>query len=186
MNNHHLRGKWQNAFGTALPVGFSCRESLRHLWLRIHGLPASKRYADTEEEKMEILRRHNSVADFVLGNGNRCDLFISVFGKSKNFNSPIDMPIGGLPPTHVMSHQGDEGDLEFFSTEVVWRNGAFDQLILSVADDKAWPIFFANISNRSAYAPYDGGADLFFPSSADVASARRRFAQWISDRDDGL
>ena len=186
MDNDCLRKRWQRAFGVALPIGFSCRESLGDLWLRIHSLSGSKRYADTEEERAEILLRHNSAADFLLGNGNRCVLFITIFGKSKKWDSSNEIQVDGLNFMHMMSHHGNHGDLEFFSTEIVWQTGAFDKLILSVADDKTWPICFANISSRNVYAPYDGGADLFFSSGADVASARGHFAQWISERQDGL
>ena len=42
------------------------REEKSELWLRIHSLPESKRYAENEQEA-GILARHNEIAAKVLG-----------------------------------------------------------------------------------------------------------------------
>ena len=82
-------------------------------------------------------------------------------------------------------HEGEE-QFEFFALNITWRSGAFDELLLAVAQERVGPILFANIENRSIYAPYDGGADLFFPSSAAAELAKQHFAYWLSKREDGM
>lgn len=185
MENESIRSEWRDIFGAALPVGFSCREILQDLWLRIHSLPGSKRYAETDLERKEILDRQNAVAEYVLVDGSQCTIFVTSFGKSKVW-SPSFAPLNGITPTHVMSHNQDGDDLQFFATNVYWRKGRFDDLISVIADDRSSPVLFANMSRRSVYAPYDGGADLFFSSSEEVAAARQEFSQWMSKREDGF
>jgi hypothetical protein len=45
---------------------------------------------------------------------------------------------------------------------------------------------FANLDLCTAFAPYDGGADLFVQSTAHVAGHRNRWARWLSSREDQL
>lgn len=185
MNSHKssLEEEWCRSFGSSLPVGFSCREVLRDRWLRIHSLPGSKRYASTDEERDEILIRQNAVADYVLGNEVPCVLFLTTFGDCKDWR---EASIDGIIPQHFSSHHGEDGDFEFFFIHKKWTAGSMDELIISVADDISGPILLANLSNGAAYAPYDGGADLFLPSHAEVVRARESFSEWLSEREDGL
>ena len=37
-----------------------------------------------------------------------------------------------------------------------------------------------NWESGAAYAPYDGGADLFWPPEAEREVARARFCDWLS------
>jgi hypothetical protein len=93
--------------------------------------------------------------------------------------------MGGIP-THAFASEDPDEPMQFFALQVTWRRSAFDKLICAVADDQTGPILFANTAAKSIYAPYDGGADLFFPSSAAVATARVQFRSWLSAREDGL
>jgi len=70
--------------------------------------------------------------------------------------------------------------VQFFATRQRWHTGAFDEFILLCADGSAGSYLFANIDKGSAYAPYAGGADLFFLNSDGVGEARRKFSGWFS------
>jgi len=85
-----------------------------------------------------------------------------------------------------MSHYEDEDFMDFFVADAVWREGGFDQIIAAAANDELCPIVFVNFSVCSMYAPYDGGADLFFSSSEEMLVARNRFRSWLSKREDGM
>ncbi|UCV04679.1 hypothetical protein [Dechloromonas denitrificans] len=76
--------------------------------------------------------------------------------------------------------------MQLFATRQRWYTGAFDELILMCADGTAGPYLFANIDRRNAYAPYDGGADLFFSASDAVVEARQKFSDWLSTIESGL
>lgn len=177
---------WRASFGAALPAGFLCRIALPDRWLRIHSLPGSKRYPETDADRRELLSRQNSAGSYTLGEGSNCILFVTRFGEKKLWSASDNLPLNGLTPEHALSHEEDEDQTQFFALRLVWRSGAFDELILAAAEDRSGPLLFANTATRSAYAPYDGGADLFFPSPVIVGAAKQRFSSWLSERDDGL
>jgi len=68
---------------------------------------------------------------------------------------------------------------------VRWWSAAFDPLLRAVADDRARALF-ANLARRTAYAPYDGGADAFFGSVHAVSRAKAAWAGWLSTMSSGL
>ena len=55
----------------------------------------------------------------------------------------------------------------------------------AVADNRVSGLFAA-LETGSVYAPYDGGADLFFPTGWERDLARERYDGWLSSRPDGL
>lgn len=177
---------WCSSFGYSLPAAFLCREPLADRWLRIHSLPESKRYAETEFERNELLRRQNAVATYVLGEDTQCNLLITRFDESPEWSQSEELPLNGRVPKHVWSAEYEGDQLQFFALPLVWKNNAFDELILAVADDRTGPVLVADIQRRRIYAPYDGGADLFFstPNEADVA--RAKFEGWPSTSASGL
>ncbi|MES2950943.1 MAG: hypothetical protein V4858_20605 [Pseudomonadota bacterium] len=196
MSQPSISAAWQASFGKALPAGYLCRATLPERWMRIHSLPESKRYPESEDERREILRRHGAAALYALGEDSECVLFITLHGESRNWSdylgegtrySPEFLMLDRLAPEHVQSlDKGDDGVLQFFATRQRWRTGAFDELILMCADGIAGPYLFASTEGGSAYAPYDGGADLFFSSADAVSKAREKFSSWLSTTESGL
>lgn len=75
------------AFGELPPVGHVLRSAIAERWLRIHSLPHSKRYAETEPEYDELLRRHNELALEVLGPRNPALLVLHAWGNAADFSS---------------------------------------------------------------------------------------------------
>jgi len=184
--SHPLVLAWIAKFGDALPAGFLCRQVMPDCWLRIHSLPLSKRYAESEAEYGEMLRRQNLVATYALGEGSQCIAFVTRFGSEIEWEFSDEVSLPGGPPEHVLSANLDGDEYQFFALPIVWRENAFNALIKAVADDSTGPLLFANLEKGAIYAPYDGGADLFFPSPETVVPARARFQPWLSDRGDGL
>jgi hypothetical protein len=182
---HPFIHEWHSRFGSALPAGFHCRRVLADRWLRVHSLPGSKRYAETEAEHAELLRRQNTVATYTLGEDAGCVIVVTRFGNVTQWQSSDEIPLGGTPE-HVLSAQEDGDEYQFFALPVVWREGVFNELIVAVANDRTGPVLFANMQQGCIYAPYDGGADLFFPTAAAALTGRSRFKPWLSDRADGL
>lgn len=178
--------RWRSSFGDSLPAGFHCRASLSDRWLRVHSLPESKRYAETEAERSELLHRQNAVATYLLGDGAHCELLVTRFGEKSEWLPWEELPLNGKVPEHVMSAAADGDELQFFALPVVWQSNAFNDLILAIADDRTGPVLFADMQRSCIYAPYDGGADLFFRSQHDSDVARVKFQVWLSNREDGL
>ncbi|WP_441453701.1 MULTISPECIES: DUF3885 domain-containing protein [unclassified Brevundimonas] len=72
-----------------------------------------------------------------------------------------------------------------YAVQTNWSPGRFDDLLLSVADEKAGPTLWM-AANGPIFAPYDGGADLFLPDIAQVQRMAERHKDWLSQHSLGL
>lgn len=181
--------RWTIAFGNVAPLGHLCRVALAERWIRVHSLPGSKRYADTTAEYDVVMSRWTTVANDVLGNREDCAFFFCEF-PSEPASAVLDLlgPMSVAPtwhPTLASLATGYE-QIRIGSISVAWEPDSFRQLLLARADDRIGPILFANLDRATAFAPYDGGADLFFDSAEAVAVRRKEWAAWLSARTDGL
>jgi hypothetical protein len=183
-----IRQAWNAAFPGAPPVGFLCRSAAADRWLRTHSLPESKRYPDSAEEYAEVLRRYNATALHTLGPDAECFLFVTRFGADRQwkYDDIMSQTLNKIEFAHVMSHGEKDDVLQLFVTPVIWQTGAFDVLLSAVAEDQTGPVLFFSPTRRSAFAPYDGGADLFLASAEEAQKAKTHFAAWLSLRSDGL
>lgn len=84
------------------------------------------------------------------------------------------------------SYEDKWDEYHISAKEVIWQSGAHDDLILETAEWKIPQIVLANLAGGSAYAPYDGGADLFFACGEDFALAREQWKEWLSPHPSGL
>ena len=165
---------WTEWFPDAPPVGFLLREAEPDRWLRIHSLPGSRRHPESGWDHAELLRRHNAVATDLLGEGAACGVVLfdvcdpqrsSALGARAGLTEAELPRVASLPPD-----LWDEDDGVFtepvclFGGSTVWRTGAFDAFIAAVADARVSGMFAA-FETGAVYAPYDGGADLFFPTT---------------------
>ncbi|GAB5533982.1 MAG: hypothetical protein Rubg2KO_02310 [Rubricoccaceae bacterium] len=62
----------------------------------------------------------------------------------------------------------------------------FEPLLRDVANDVSGPVLFYAVGRRRAFAPYDGGTDLFFESEAVRDAHRTQYADWLSAHPEGL
>jgi len=131
------------------------------------------------------LLRQRSVSNYVLGDQSECILFASIFDRGlksefiKIFPKDIDF-------NTYINNSDDHGDFEIIFSRIVWNAARYEELVVEIANDRACPVLFANVPAGSAYAPYDGGADLIFSSHFSLVKAREHFSLWLSERDDGL
>lgn len=169
------RDWWDALFPDASPAGFLLRQAYRRRWLRIHSLPESKRYADTETEYAEILARHNAVATDVLGQGSGCYLI------EGSWIAPEKDAEGWR--THP---SGYEQGLQFKVSDIVWKSNQHDELLRDIADWKRTNMVFASRETRCIYAPYDGGADLILRDEQERAEREQTYRVWLSEHIEGL
>jgi hypothetical protein len=186
---------WASWYPDVPPVSFLLREACSDRWLRIHSLPESKRYPSTGREYAEILRRHNAVADWVLGESSPCAILLYAECSSPSTNyigrlaslTDDSLPfVGRLPVTFWNEHDGVfDCPTCIFGGAVTWLRGAFDAFIMAASDERASGLF-VELREGRVYAPYDGGADLFFPTILERDLARERFRPWLSSHTLGL
>jgi len=186
---------WFSWFPDAPPVGFLLREAEPDRWLRIHGLPNSRRHPTSGWDHAELLRRHNAVATDLLGEGAPCAAVLfdvcdpqrgSALGARAGLTESELPRVGTLPPELWGEDKGLFVEpVCLFGGSTVWRAGAFDIFIAAVAQDRVRGLFAA-LETSAVYAPYDGGADLIFPTTWERDLARERYEGWLSSRQDGL
>ena len=190
---------WEREFEGAPPLAYAVRGGDR--WLRIHSLPGSKRYPEDEAEYAELLRRHNAVAGDLLGPQSVVVLIVCLYGDERGVygggDKKLELPVPLVEPLRLLRRvdprelhpQADpaEDSYGYLSAAcVAWSPGVLDPLIRQVADDQGPQLLVASENARYVYAPYDGGADLFFPSAAERDRARERYAAWLSREPSGL
>jgi hypothetical protein len=180
--NHQMAAtfwrEWQARYGAVPPLAHCLRpDDSGHNWIRFHALPFAQRYAENANEHREILRRAERLAAEMLGTGSAC--WLVHFG-TRRWPSPA-------PHTNLVVPEPDEGfDWVGRVTQSHWRPSRFTRLLADIASDRTGPILWMNRETGAIFAPYDGGFDLF-PASADVREQlRERYADWLSDRPDGL
>jgi hypothetical protein len=187
--------QWAAWYPDAPPIGFLLREAYEHRWLRIHSLPESKRYPKSGWEYAEVVRRHNVVANDVLGVGAPCaaliyrgcnDRWSDRLGRVSGLGEEPLPRVAPLPPE---LHDEDEGIFEvpmcIFGVATRWQPGSFDAFISATADNKVRGLL-VELRRGQVYAPYDGGADLIFATEVERDAAHQRYAAWLSSDPSGL
>jgi hypothetical protein len=187
--------RWPDWYSDAPPVGFLLREAYPERWLRIYSLPDGRRYPASGFDYAELLQRHNSVAADVIGLGDPCAILLLHPCKGRGTRAvgrAARLTTSGLPrlaslPVELSEEQtGVFGvPMCIFGPHTTWNDHAFDRFLTEVAEDRTHGLVVSLDSGR-VYAPYDGGADLFYLTELERDHARERFRAWISPRDDGL
>jgi hypothetical protein len=183
---------WERHFGALPPVGHLLRQALPTRWMRIHSLPGSQRYAEGDLEYVELLNRHNQIAAEILGSDAETILFTYAWGTDDAFRSSfIDSGKAkevGLSEdrlsTRGFSSEGE--NLVVGGCQIQWSEHAWDALLRDVADWRLNSVVLLNPESGEAYAPYDGGADLFLKTPERVAELRQRWASWVPNHPSGL
>lgn len=191
---------WRQAYGETPLVGHVLRDRFPRRWLRIHSLPESKRYAETDDERREILRRQNAVLSDLIGDDQPCELVFGYYGEEERLPADVLAALRGLAPvflatdtTDAMDAAGAPDDASeasagypLLKASLTWRPHALDVVLLAVADDVLATPLFVSVERRRIVAPYDGGVDLIVESEELRDELRARYASWLSRHPRGL
>ena len=190
-----FREAWERVRPGLHPIGYLLRRDQAPYWLRFHSLPESKRYADTEAERKLILSRQNALAAEVLGEGT-CWLVQShwvtpagmtdLADAEDPFRATCDY---GLRFAFQFAEGEEDAEASRWNVHAIetrWTTGAFDDVLLSIADYVAGPTLWMASTSGNVFAPYDGGVDLFLRDTGEVASLAAAHPQWLSLHAQGL
>jgi hypothetical protein len=176
--------RWlQPEFKDAFPVACIMKHRLPQLWVRVHSLPESKRYPETEEERSIVMERYASFGTALLGDQSACYIV-----RSRMNEEELEPKYRGSF-TWSSLPKVDESDEDFWSSwyaETMWRPEEFRTLLLDVAEERDWGVSFVSKVSGSIFAPYDGGADGFSFDPGLLSRLKHEFQPWLSARDDGL
>jgi hypothetical protein len=188
MNN--FKEAWERHRAGFRPIGWMLRVDGAEHWLRFHSFPQSRRYADTPEERQILLYRQNLLATEVLG-GEPCWLVQTRWIDESDepdltersglrTNLPLDFQF-------ITKNEIDEDQRwNVHAVETEWQAGAFDELLCSIADERAPATLWMSSPTGAIFAPYDGGIDLFLPTQSRVRGLADAHADWLSRHPSGL
>ena len=151
---------WRSFYAENSPIAYWLREQIPDLWFRVHSLPQSKRYAESEGETSEILRRHNRVASEILGENASCVVFFPSYADHVDPSLFADFEW-----QFFEQFRTEDLQITLFAAETKWQNHQFDAILRRVANDEIRYISWMNVQTGEIFAPYDGGADLFLSST---------------------
>jgi hypothetical protein len=173
--------KWptQPPLAPGVPVVFGADEDR---WVRFHSLPESKQFPDTEGETLELLNRHFTALRELSERYGLGELQVILCDWNTN-----DLA-GGWTKEHApgswpwVSWKDPDDDPKappaFYWVTPMASLGELRDLLLFVANEGG----NATITDREVtwlYAPYAGGADVFFPSAEDRNDFRNRHLDWL-------
>lgn len=190
-----FRHIWSRFHEGHWPVGYRLRGSGAANWVRFHSLPNSKRYADSDDERLTILQRQNLLATEVL-KSDPCWLVQTHWVTPARMMDVADAndPFAatrqfGLEPAFEFADgDGDEdaAGWRVHAGRTRWTDGAFDEVLTSIAEERAGPTLWISETTGSIFAPYDGGIDLFLAEPEEAASLKAKHSGWLSSHPGGL
>ncbi len=185
---------WKQQYPECPPIAHHLKSVYKNRWFRIHTLPESKRYAEAEQEYDEILHRHNTLLNDLLGDsGSLVLITVGYSGTPEpvrpekeldNFTSGNNelITIG----IHELEGEGEPNYWHLYFNEKKWKEHSMDDLLRMVADDEIGNVLLVGIGNRCLYHPYDGGADIVLKSGEMRDLMRENYSAWLSKHPEGL
>lgn len=179
-----LTEAWDREWGGNLPFPWDLRDEGRGRWVRFHSLPEGKRYAETEDEYAEILRRHRTVIEELLDGADLTELVVIAVDWGRR-----DLATGlarrQVPNAWAWRRFVDEDDTTapmYCWVQEGLTPDELDALLRAAADYQGRFVLTAK-SLAWLYCPYDGGADVCARSTEQRASLAARHAPWLPDDD---
>lgn len=188
MTAEQFNSFWTDHFpGTSL-LSYRFRTDYPDRWVRIHSLPLSKRYAETEEEWNILFHRQNMILTDVMGD--RSEILIVVVS---NLDDDEPEQVNG-PKTaldRIDLYKADPeiyGEGQFFYPllyQQTWQPHKFDRLLKKIAEWESMA-FFVALDNGNIVAPYDGGLDLILKDRNLRDAYKEKYKDWLSYTESGL
>jgi hypothetical protein len=178
---------WTSHYGSTPPLGHQLRAAYPDRWLRIHSLPASKRYPESAAELEGLLERHAAVAGELFGPGHACTLLTALYERAEPGTRQILPELGARSFECIAwgTDADEDIDASYWAAESTWDPEGDRAILIAIAEDRLRALWL-NRGSGEVYAPYDGGADLFVLGHERRGWLTRKYAEWRSARPDGL
>ena len=183
---------WNKEYPDSLPIGHEIKSPQKR-WFRIHSLPNSKRYAETESEYKIILDRQNQLIKDLIGEGSEIfitfglytnDITNNNYKKLTDFNKFLKITTFDLHEERPEYYEKGVF-LDIYVMIDTWKKDQKNELLKAIADDKIMAMIICP-SKKCLIAPYDGGVDIIVDSENYRNQLKLKYKNWLSKRDDGL
>ena len=183
---------WKATYPEASPIGHELKWVYADRWFRIHSLPGSKRYADTEEEYGILLARQYQLIEELIGEGTEVAIVLGLYENDitlANYARLSDIEafqrVWTIDLAKERPHQYDHDiSLDICVKVENWERGRRDEILKAIADDEIRAMIVCP-ARRCIVAPYDGGVDVIVETEASRNRWKERFRGWLSPREDG-
>jgi hypothetical protein len=192
MTKEEFKIFWLENYPETLPINYLFKLNLKSRWLRIHSLPKSKRYADTDQERATLLQRQNTIFNDLIANESKIYLVTGAYSfnaSAVKLDFLTDIPLNFLPSESInlrdWSNEWYDEDAFYtpFFAEDIYISHKFDELLKRIAEDEL-RVFF--IGEDCLIAPYDGGLDIILKDTATKDFYKLKYKLWLSAREDGM
>ncbi len=170
---------WERSYGDAPLLAHVLRERLRPRWFRVHSLPSGKRYATTDDERAELLRRQNELITDVIGDGAPCRFIFGYYDEEAQLPDDVASALRALAPEFLTTIESrDAGTVEAYPlmlASLTWEPHSLDPILLAVADDVLETPLLVSADLQRLVAPYDGGVDVIVETPERRSELARHF-----------
>jgi hypothetical protein len=194
MNVAEFNDYWNQHFPACPLMGHVLRKTHADRWFRIHTLPDSKRYPQTNAEYTEVMRRHNNILADLLPD-HRSIILLATSYSMGDLNPSLPEVLHQLYPFELLqsiltSEIDEPPEFNCYSHiwlyEHQWQVHSLDPILKEVADDVINNVLLVDPKQHLIYHPYDGGADLIL-SNLDLRDhLKSQYHEWLSSRSDGM
>ncbi|WP_438947239.1 DUF3885 domain-containing protein [Tsukamurella conjunctivitidis] len=177
---------WRKRFGDLPRSAQDLRSPPGGWWVRLHSLPESKQYPDSDEEYAELLRRDFAMLDELRG---REEVLTVVTRAYSNSSRPVrrSTAIANLLPRPRYWRSVSEGYPN--DEEQIWAHlylhcvrrdaPVLHELFRLVAEWGVPEVVLTGSTWAWQHCPYDGGSDLMLETEAECDRVTELFAAWL-------
>jgi hypothetical protein len=197
MTKENFQNLWTLNYPDTVQISHLFKHSYPNRWFRIHSLPESKRYAESENEWQILLSRQNEIITDVFGFNAPVILVTGEYNSGEQrttnftdeeavFKTYIFTQLDEIDLFKFDSEQYDEVDIYRPAfAETVWKPNQHDKLLKEIANGST-RAFFVSFDKKVIVAPYDGGVDFILKDSETRDIYKHKYKQYLSYQEDGL
>ena len=162
MNKEEFNSVGKNKDPEAYPINHELKWIYEDRWLRIHSLPESKRYAESDSEYQIIFDRQNQLIDDLIGQGREVVISFGLYTDditNDNFKELTDfgefIKVDSIDLQKIRPEEHEDGMyFDIYIKSEQWENGAKNQILKAIADDEIRAMFICP-SKKCIISPYD-------------------------------
>lgn len=193
MNREEFNKYWDINYPESNPIGHELKSVYPNRWVRVHSLPKSKRYAESEDEYQIILDRQNKLISELIGENTEIiiasgqyemELTDEISSELSDFGKFIKCRTIELHKIYPKEYEDDFFYDVYFRPDI-WTRNSQNELLKNIADDEFRAMFICP-KRKCIVAPYDGGMDIIVETQEKRDEIKTKYKDWLSERDDGM
>ena len=193
MNPEEFNKFWDINYPETNPIGHELKSVYPNRWLRIHSLPESKRYAESEDEYQIILNRQNKLISELIGENTEIIITSGQYGMELTDEISTELSDFGIfekcrtIELHKIYPEEYEENFYYdvYFRNDIWQHNSKNEILKSIADDD-FRAMFISPKEKCIIAPYDGGMDIIVDSQEKRDGLKAKYKDWLSANENGM